>query len=774
MSAIQSPVSISNTPGQIKVATKNKIIETLDYWYYEKKVNVIPINSKNKKPNRVNWFSFKTNRIPDNLFETWKREGLFNDGFAVLPGRTYSDNDELYLIGIDCDTRQAIEAFSTINGEFKPLETLSLKFMVEQHKDDLNSLHIYFFSPIPFPTKGADTKLGLEVKGSIEGNGYMASSPTMHSEGHRWEILGTNEPPKLTKVQAIEMLQHINIICRKHGLEYIDRNNGSTITKLRKAIKTLEIDDKNGVVINEGERHSALVSIANSILFNHLLEHMSNIEKLKQFFYEINEKCCTPNPLPRVEMDSIWECSTNFVVKNKNFRNHNITRVTEAELDAGKLVEQTTEKILENNYFLTFEESRDVYYYKDGAYVYGGDILIEKEAERICGYKISNKHIAEIKGHIARKTYHRREELDADLNIINLRNGLYNFNKNELLPHSPDYLSLNQKPITYNPKIKPKLFGKFLKDVLYSSEVRTAIESMAYTFYRDCPYEHFFKLFGYGSNGKSVFTGLLSAMHDTKNISNVPISSIVDNRFAISDLEFKDVNIDTELSSASVNDTSNLKKLTGGRKQPIRIERKNQKAYDTYLHAKLFFNTNTITETIDQTAAYYRREVIISFPNTFEGTERDDPFLLTKLSSEQEMSGIFNVMMIALRTLLNRNGLYLNEKTIEERREKYEKAVDPIRAFYEEAVLQESVVSDKVTKDDMYDAYVKYCNKYKIAIKQKESLGKELKKKMNIEDGRLGVEIDGKRKTCWNGVRLSPEYEKKIEMELVEMTSGTS
>jgi P4 family phage/plasmid primase-like protien len=525
------------------------------------------------------------------------------------------------------------------------------------------------------------------------------------------------------------------------------------------------------ILLSNEERIQKFINgIANGRSLDSLKDFIKNTDDLESFYEEVDDKRFTAEIPLHTEIDSTRTCSLQLVKKNKD-TNKKDAREIETQLDANHLIEQTTEKILENNHFLTFEESREVYYYKNGVYIAGGDILIEKEAERICGYKISNKHITEIKGHIARRTYHKRKEIDANLKLINLQNGLYDINKNELLPHSPDYLSINQKPIMYDPKAKPKIFGTFLKDVLYPSEIRTAVDAMAYTFYRDCPFEHFFKLFGYGSNGKSVFTGLISAMHDTRNVSNVPISSLVDNRFAISDLEFKDVNIDTELPNISIKDTSNLKKLTGGRKQPIRIERKNQKAYDTYLHAKLFFNTNSISETVDQTAAYYRREIIISFPNTFEGTGKDDPYLLGKLSSEQEMSGIFNVMMNALRSILRRNGLYLNEKTIEERREKYEKAVNPIRAFLDEAI-DESTVGDIVTKDDMYDAYVKYCKQNKIAIKQKESLGKELKK-MKIEDGRLGVEIEGKRKTCWKGVRLRPEYEKVIEMNLI-MTSGTS
>ena len=136
--------------------------------------------------------------------------------------------------------------------------------------------------------------------------------------------------------------------------------------------------------------------------------------------------------------------------------------------------------------------------------------------------------------------YKSRKEIDADINIINLENGLYDIANNILKPHYPEYLSISQKPFSFDSIAKPKLFGKFLSQVLYPSEIRTAIEVAAYTFYRDCPFEYYFKLNGHGANEKSVFTGLLTKMHGEKNVSNVSLLSLINNRFALSDLEFKD------------------------------------------------------------------------------------------------------------------------------------------------------------------------------------------------------------------------------------------
>ena len=341
---------------------------------------------------------------------------------------------------------------------------------------------------------------------------------------------------------------------------------------------------------------------------------------MEEFLYKVNDVLCIPLPLPKKEIETIWIDAKEYVSYNKNNDKQKELDIEEVNIQKQSFsIEQMTKEILKKYHFITLEETKEVYYYKDGVYIPGGDIIIEKEAEKLFGYSIENKDLSEIKGHIIRKTFHKRTELDKNIDIINLRNGLYSISKNELKEHSPSYLGVNQKPIFYDPKAKSNLFGKFLSQVLYPSEIRTSIDAMAYTFYRDTPFEHLFILYGEGGNGKSVFTGLLTALHGKQNVSNVPLTAITNNPFALADLEFKDVNIDIELSNVDIKDTSNIKRLTGGKKLPTRIEKKFQHSRDVLLHAKLIFNTNKITILADQSDAYFRRVIPISFPNRFEG-----------------------------------------------------------------------------------------------------------------------------------------------------------
>jgi P4 family phage/plasmid primase-like protien len=409
---------------------------------------------------------------------------------------------------------------------------------------------------------------------------------------------------------------------------------------------------------------------------------------------------------------------------------------------------------------VTLRETDEILWFNDGVYNKYGNVLIAQTAENTFHYDLGMKHLTEIKGHIMRQTYRSRDEFDADLNIINVSNKLYNIQTGQFTEHTPNYLSMNQKPIVFDPNAKPKLFGKFLSTLIYPSDVRTLVELMAYTFYRDNPFEIITTLYGSGSNGKSVLFGILAALHGAANVSNVSLKTIIERPFGLFDLVGKDCNLDSELSSGVIEDTAILKKITG--RQLIRVEQKNQKAFDARIYAKEWLSANTIPQTTDDTPAFYRRNIIISCPNIFEeeenkqlGIRRLDPELLRKLTTDEELAGIFNVLMIALRRILKNGKIFVNEKTIEQRRERYEMAANSVHAFINKAVDVESMESDLTTKETAYRAYKHFCKLNKLAAISKEKVGKVLKN--TYAEARARLE-DDTRPPCWRGMKLLPIY----------------
>ncbi|MGB6674684.1 MAG: hypothetical protein WBE34_19830 [Candidatus Nitrosopolaris sp.] len=66
----------------------------------------------------------------------------------------------------------------------------------------------------------------IEVKSS-GGNGIMFCTPSLHKSGYRYTIIGIPEPVMPNIRQANELEQHIDKICRKYDLKYLDNGKAS-------------------------------------------------------------------------------------------------------------------------------------------------------------------------------------------------------------------------------------------------------------------------------------------------------------------------------------------------------------------------------------------------------------------------------------------------------------------------------------------------------------------------------------------------------------------
>ena len=161
--------------------------EGADFWYHGKGINVIPADTKNKKP-LIDWKQYQENPVSQETFEQWKRDGIFKNGIAIIPGKFWRrENKGKYLIATDIDNEIGLKEFLTKAGKVTTIEDFASKTLVEQRRDDTNRAHIYFISPIPFPSKGTDTKIGIEVKG--EGSqGLIFVAPSIHKNGHPYEM----------------------------------------------------------------------------------------------------------------------------------------------------------------------------------------------------------------------------------------------------------------------------------------------------------------------------------------------------------------------------------------------------------------------------------------------------------------------------------------------------------------------------------------------------------------------------------------------------------
>ncbi|MGC1931765.1 MAG: hypothetical protein WA667_22575 [Candidatus Nitrosopolaris sp.] len=84
-----------------------------DYWYHKYNIgaNVIPADTKRKEACILNsWKQYQTNPVPLDVFDRWKKLGLFAYGIAVVLGQLWrGDNAGKFLNLIDGDNRLALK-----------------------------------------------------------------------------------------------------------------------------------------------------------------------------------------------------------------------------------------------------------------------------------------------------------------------------------------------------------------------------------------------------------------------------------------------------------------------------------------------------------------------------------------------------------------------------------------------------------------------------------------------------------------------------------------
>lgn len=400
--------------------------------------------------------------------------------------------------------------------------------------------------------------------------------------------------------------------------------------------------------------------------------------------------------------------------------------------------------------FLVTTDDKEIWMYNgSGYYEPLGERFLSDKIEKILGihYHPSSRYVV-LEWVKDNSLFHtEREVFDNNINLINLKNGIYNINNNKFIKHSKKYYHTYQLPITYNPDAKINKIEKFLSDVLYKDDIPLIQELTGYLLYRDYPFHKAFMFVGDGSNGKSTLINLLTTFLGKRNVSQVSLQDIANRQFDVSELYRKLSNTCSDLPDVALHQTGLFKMLTGGDYVSAHVKYKPMLEFKNY--AKLMFSTNKIPMAKDDSDAFYRRWAIISFPNRFE-RENCNPNILKELTTDEELSGLFNWAMEGLHRLLD-NGVFSYTKTTDEIRDEYERKSSPMIAFVKDMVT--FTLDSNITKSDLYQAYVEYCTKNKLPPKVNHVFSRELKMYLKVDDGHSN------KQRIWKNIALNPEKE---------------
>lgn len=379
--------------------------------------------------------------------------------------------------------------------------------------------------------------------------------------------------------------------------------------------------------------------------------------------------------------------------------------------------------------FHLFVLGSTAYLYKEGAYTRdnNGSILKSKIQELIYDEVLSIRTINRIYELVLIQPMIQRDS--SELNSypdhwINFKNGMLDVKTGELLPHSPDYYSINQIPHEYKQISETQLFRYpnlkyFLSSSLDEADTKTIFQFFGLCMTHNIDHQFFLLLLGEGGNGKSLIIALMESIVGMENTSNASLADLAGNRFSTSQLFGKLVNTCADLSKVSIDDDAEIKKITGGDR--VQCEFKGKDAFSFTPYAKLFFSANRFPHVDDKSEGFKRRLRIVSMNKK---PEKKDIRLKQKLLKEKEMLIAMSVQ--AYKEVLETGEVHESEES-KRLKEESSKKSDSVFAFITDCLLLKE--GQNIKRSEAFKEYKGYCEYFDRKALGKKAFFDEMKAK---------------------------------------------
>lgn len=291
------------------------------------------------------------------------------------------------------------------------------------------------------------------------------------------------------------------------------------------------------------------------------------------------------------------------------------------------------------------------------------------------------------------------------LDRVNVLNGILDVSSGKLQPHSPDFLSDVQINAAWNPGVECPAIDRFVSQVFPDDAGELFYQLAGLYALPDTRQQKAVMLLGSGSDGKSVALALLQEFLGTRNVSAMPLHELAENPYAAAELHGKLLNLCADLPDRPLRDATLFKRIVDGRLSNIHARRRYGKPFSFRPFSRLIFSANRVPESADASYGYLRRWLVVPF-DTHLDEDRLDPFLLEKLTTPDELSGLLNHAVSAYRNMVIR-GRLTESDSMKSAKAGFNALSDPTRLFLSECVQPSP--DDHILRSDLYRAYKEWC-----------------------------------------------------------------
>jgi putative DNA primase/helicase len=418
-------------------------------------------------------------------------------------------------------------------------------------------------------------------------------------------------------------------------------------------------------------------------------------------------------------------------------------------------------------YTIKEDTKTEMWIYDDGVYVPNGKSEVKRIVRCILKEAFTTHLSSEVIAKIEADTF-----VDADdffnvnyVDEVPVMNGILNLRTREMKPFNSEQIFFNKIPVYYDPKATCPAIQKHFEEVLKNKEDANVLyEIIGFLLWKEYFIEKAIIFSGNGRNGKGKTIDLIKRFIGGENCASVPLASIREDSFSLSNLFGKMVNLAGDISNTALKETGQFKESTG--RDLLNAKRKFLTDLQFVNHAKHIFACNELPLVYDNSRGFWDRWVLFEFNCTFVGkteyesyTEEErekqrirllDPNHIEKISTQEELNGLLNKALDGLDTI-RKNKEFSYSVGVDEVKRYWVRKANSFLAFCLDNV-EDGEETDFIPKPRLRKCYKDYCKEHGI----RPSSDKVVHNVMTNEYGATEEEYRSEilRERRWFGVKF--------------------
>lgn len=388
----------------------------------------------------------------------------------------------------------------------------------------------------------------------------------------------------------------------------------------------------------------------------------------------LGKKNIPKEDLPEISLDDITDCKIVNEGKpgEREDRTFSPDKAADAIINALHIVSTPDEKI---------------WIYNNGYYKNDGAVEIDRMLDRIAGDLYTLHESKEVQKKIFLRTMANFDIFDQDPYLLCVKNGVVNLLDGSFIDHSPDHYLTSSSVAAYNPGAVPTNFLKFLQESCSNDSDRITLIDWMVACACLVEFEYLLFLTGHGSNGKHVYETVLQAFFGSDSTEAIGLEELMSSKFAMGFLRKTRLCISSETNPDRTK-TELIKKISGNDWLSSDVKNKDRIRFRAY--TQLLFDSNSMPIFEDTSYGFTRRFTRVNMPYKFVDMpdsadslqKKKDPNLLNLLLSEEEMSGILNLIIYRAKEIAKDRKICRRENDFE----KYEEQSYSINDFMEKFI----------------------------------------------------------------------------------------